>query len=147
MYKFEILEKEREFEKATRNCQVCSKDYDVFVFFGDETFTSCFECVKCHNLLWYDYYVDKYFDQLDKDIRDSRQVWARIESELPLCKCGGNYKRSDWVTCGAPEHCIHCHVSQKTNGTPLKRNMVQKTLRKIKEKVAFIVGNEIKIGI
>lgn len=143
--KLTVVERERTFEKVTRDCPVCAKKYEVFAFFGDESFTSCFECVKCHDLLWYDFYTDKYFDELAKKIKDSKQVWLRIESELPLCKkCGGKYKRADWVVYGAPEHCTHCHVSQRTNGIPLSKDILKAEgkVRNSTEKVAFVVSHD-----
>lgn len=146
MKNFRILEQERIFKKANRDCLVCKKEYEVYAYFGNEAFTVPFECNKCYHILWYDFYTDKYFDTLSKKMNEkTKLIWTEIENEISPClKCNGHYKLSDWVTYGTPEHCPHCHISQKTNGTPLNESKLklENKIRTVKENVNFLVSAE-----
>lgn len=153
MGKFNLIQKERILDKVQRLCQTCDKDYDVYAFFGDEAFYTPLECEKCFHLIWYDYFVDKFFDEMckkyDKLKKTGRErytlLWAEIESNLPPCiKCGGKYRREEWFSCGAPTHCPHCRVSQVTNGTDLPKNILvhEGKVQRVTEQVWTVVPSD-----
>ena len=149
MSRFKIIEQERTFWKAQRPCDVCKKEYEVYVFLGTEYFTIPFECQTCNDLLWYDYFTDKFNNELYKKYEGNEKrpelIWKEIEKNLPPCqKCSGKYKQALWFVYGAPEHCPHCHVSQRTNGTPLDKDKIRRENKAWTkaEKVFFVTSND-----
>lgn len=152
MNKLKLIKKEGTFQKATRECGICRKAYEVSAFFGMEYFTLPLECDSCHHIAWYDFYEDKLFDEVDKkyqNVRDDKErhrlVWGEILDSLPNCaQCKGKYKKYDWYSYGAPDHCPHCRASQSSNGTALDKRKIQSEnkVKTVKETSDFFVSYE-----